>query len=271
MRIKGLLLASIGTAIIAGFDGMGWKKDDDGHIVVDDKGNPVLAIDGGEMSVESGTVARLTNESKRHRERAEAAETKLTKFDGLDPDKAREALDMVGKIDDKKLIDAGKVDEVRNEMRTQYEKQIADAQAERDAATQRADNMLVSQAFRDSKFVNEQLILPADIAQKTFGDHFKVEDGKVVPQDSSGNPIYSKKRAGEVADADEAMEIIVGAYAHRDMILKAPDTNGTGGQGGGGGRGNGRVMKRSEFDTLSPAQQAEAAASMGKGEIQIVD
>ena len=107
--------------------------------------------------------------------------------------------------------------------------------------------------------------------QATFAKNFKVENGKVVPYDQTGNKVYSKKNMGEVAGVDEALEIMVDAYPYKDSILKADDQSGSGNEGGGGGRGSGRTIKLADFNKLSPAQQSETAALAGKGEVNIVD
>ena len=58
----------------------GWKVDDDGKLVVDDKGNPIyIGSDGKEQSVLGDTISRLNGEAKSHREAKEAA-VRLKKF-----------------------------------------------------------------------------------------------------------------------------------------------------------------------------------------------
>ena len=131
--------------------------------------------------------------------------------------------------------------------------------------------MTLQTAFGSSAFVKERIGVPAEMFQATFAKNFKVENGKVIPYDTTGNKVYSKKRMGEVADVDEALEIMVDAYPYKDSILKADDQSGSGNDGNGGGRGNGRTIKRADFDKMAPSQQAETAALMGKGEVTVVD
>jgi len=78
----------------------------------------------------------------------------------------------------------------------------------------------------------------------------------------------SKKNAGEFADPNEALELLVEMHPQKDTILKASGAGGSGNNGGGGARGAGRTMKRDDFLALSPADQSTIAT---KGETQIVD
>jgi hypothetical protein len=250
----------------------GWKMDGD-KLALDASGNPIfIKADGTETSVAGDTISRLNGEAKTHRERAEKAEADLKKFEGItDPAAAVKALETVSKLDAKKLIDAGEVDKLKGEISKTYEAQIADKDKALAAATERADNLVRTTAFATSDFIRERVAVPPEMFQATFQDRFKVEDGKLVPYGADGNKIYSKKRMGEVADVDEAFEILLETYPHKDTVLKAPSAGGSGSGGGGGSRGGGRTISRADFQKLPPADQAAAAASAGKGEMTIID
>lgn len=77
--------------------------------------------------------------------------------------------------------------------------------------------------------------------QATFGNNFKIEDGKVVAYGIDGQKIYSRTKHGEVADFDEALETLVGGYQHKDSILKGNQSTG----GGYGGQGGGEITTMS--------------------------
>lgn len=249
----------------------GWKKDADGNLILDN-GNPVyVTADGREMVTESGTIARLNGEAKTQRERAEAAEKAFEPFKGLDADKARKAVETVSKIDAKTLIDAGEVDRVRDEIGKTYTAQISERDNKIAELTGTVDTMNIDKAFSSSKFVADRVAVPLDMFQDRFAKNFKREEGKLVPYDATGSKIFSAKRAGEIADFDEAVEILVNAYPYKDSILKAPDAGGSGNNGNGGGRGNGRFISRGDFEKLTPAEQAATAAKAGTGEISITD
>lgn len=267
--MKRNVYALLASTALLGFDNTGWKKDADGNFVVDADGNPMW----GEMSVKGDTISRLNGEAANHRKRAETAEAKLAEYSGIDdPEAARQAIQIAKDIKQGDLINKGKLDEVKAEITKQYEGQITEARRTAEEATQRANNVLLDSAFTGSEFARNRLTEAGlDLARAAFGKQFKVEDGKIVAYDASGNQIYSEKAVGEPASFDEAFEKIISTYKHKDQILKAPDAGGTGGGGGGGARGRGRVVTRSDFDAMNPNDQAATAAAVGKGEAQIVD
>jgi hypothetical protein len=265
-------LYSICLATLSAFDsGTGWKLDADGHVVLKD-GNPVyLNASGQEMVLAADTIARTNAEAKEHRIAKEAALEKLKAYEGIDPAKARDALEKIGKIDQKQLIDAGKVDDVKNQITQQFTAQLAERDAANTALQNKLDNMLISNVFSNSNFVREGIAVPSEMFEATFRQNFKVEDGKVVAYDKAGNKISSKERIGEDATAEEAFRILVDQSPYKERILKADMGSGSGNNGGGGNRGTGRIIKRAEYDKLQPHQQAEVSAKVGKGEMQLTD
>lgn len=249
----------------------GWKKDDNGNIVLKD-GNPVyVTTSGQEQTVDGTTISAKNAEAKQHRERAEAAEAKLKTFEGIDADIARKAIETVQKIDAKTLIDAGKVDEVKKQITEQFTAQLNEKDSALKSALSKIDDMQISGIFKDSDFLRDGIAVPRDFVESAYRSNFKIENGKVVAYDKAGNQIMSKERLGELATPDEALRLLVESRADKDLIIKADVGNGSGNGGGGGVRGKGNIIKRAEFDKLPPAQQAEAAAKQASGEIKIVD
>lgn len=250
--------------------GAGWKMDGD-HIVLKD-GNPVyLDNSGREMVVENTTIKRLNDEARDKRTALEAAEKKLKDFDGIDPVKAKEALEAVKNIDLKKLVDSGKVDEVRNQITQEFTAKMKEKDDALASANDKINNMLVSNIFNSSEFVRDGIAVPRDMFEASFRQNFKVEDGKVVAYDKAGNRLMSKQRVGEYADAEEALQLLVEAHPQKDVIMKANTGSGSGNDGGGGNRGTGRAIKRADFEKLPPAKQAETALKVRAGEMQLTD
>lgn len=216
----------------------------------------------------AGTVATIHSrnaEAKTNRERAEAAEGKLKAFDGIeDAAAARKALETISKLDQKKLIDAGQVDAA-------VVATLKPVQEKLDAATKQATTLeqqlhgeIVGGSFARSKFIAEKLAIPADIVQAAFGSRFQVADGKLAATDANGNPIYSRKNGGTVADFDEALEILVDTYPHKDTILKADNKSGSGAPGnGGGGQGGKQSINRTAFEALEPSGRSEFISKGG--------
>lgn len=217
--------------------------DADGHVVVRN-GKPVyVGDDAKEVEFDAAgtvqTISRLNAEAKSHRERAEAAEAKYKPFEGIeDAGAARKALETVKNLDQKKLIDAGEVETVKAEITKALQAQI-------DAATTRAttlEQQLYSEkiggAFARSPLIvgdKAKLAIPADLVQARFGSAFKIEDGKAVAYDPQGNKIYSRARPGELADFDEALDVLVDMYPHKDSILRSSGASGGGASSGGSG------------------------------------
>lgn len=272
-KLRGIYAYAFPFFVSARDNKNGWKTDDAGNIIAKD-GNPVwVDSNGAEMTLERDTVSRLNAEAKAHREAKEAAETRLKAFEGLDASKAREALETVKNIDLKKMIDSGKLEEVRKELTTQFQTQIAEKdKAYADLRTE-YDNTRISNIFAGSEFIRNRVAVPADMFEATFKGNFKIEDGKIVVKDKAGNQLMSKKKIGEYADPDEALELLIEQHPQKDVILKANGQSGSGnrGNGGNGGGGNGKTMKRSEYDGLSDHDRAGYAASLAKRELTIVD
>jgi hypothetical protein len=258
------------------------KMDEAGHVVVLD-GKPVyVADDGKEVAFDApgtvATISRLNGEAKAHRELKEAAEAKVKAFEGIeDAEAAKKALETVKNIKDGELIAAGKVEEIKAAAARAAEERVAaqskthaeelsKLRGEHEKLTAEYHGEKVRAAFVGSKFVSEKTILPGPAAQKVFGEHFKVEEGKLIAYDSAGNKIFSRARPGDVADFDEAIETLVEAYPYKDNLLKG-NNNGGGGSRGGGGGGS-KTISRAEFAKMDPAAQMQA---MTKDGMTVVD
>lgn len=271
--MKKLVTLCSAYALLAAFDNgtPGWKLDADGKIEMKD-GNPIFVNSAGqEQTVGGDTISTLRQEAMTHRQAKEAAETKLAAFKDIDPVKAKEALEAVKKIDLNKLVESGKLDEVRNELTKQFNTQLGEKDTALNDLQGRMNNMLVSDVFKSSSIVREGIAVPPDMFEATFRNNFKVEEGKIVAYGKDGNRLLSKARAGEYADPEEALQLLVEAHPQKDQIMKATVGNGSGNQGGGGGRGVGRTMKRSDFEKQTPMQQAEISSKVRSGEMQLTD
>jgi hypothetical protein len=218
------------------------------------------------------TIARLNGEAKGHRERAEIAEKSVKAFEGIaDPAAAKNALDIVSKLDQKKLVDAGEIDTVRNEISKAFQAQLDEVTTKATGYEKQLYEERIGGAFSRSKFIGEKLAIPADMVQSRFGTNFKIEDGKTVAYDQHGNKIFSRSRPGEVADFDEAIETLVEQYPYRDNILKAGGGSGGGSQPSNSSGGGGKSYSREQFAAMSPAQQADIGKQVSTGAVAITD
>jgi hypothetical protein len=239
-------------------------------VVVGDKtyaeisdGKPVFVHDDGKEIAFDGPAAMdriksLNGEAKSHREAKEAAETKLKVFEGLDDvEAARKALQTVANLKDKQLVEAGEVEKIKAGAIAAVEEKFKGVVNERDALKGERDKikndldgLVRSNAFQGSKFVADKVAVPVHMLEKTFGDRFKVEDGKLVPYDAKGEKLFSRVKPGELAGFDEALEITIAADPFKDNILKG--TNGGGGARSGGGGGL-------DMTGMSPVERMNAA------------
>lgn len=247
------------------------KLDDQGHAVLQD-GFPVYVhADGKEVPFDAAstvnTITRLNAEAKSHREGKEAAETALKAFEGIaDPSAAKNALETVSKLDQKKLVDAGEIDKVRDEIGKAYQAKLDASETKAQTFEKQLYEEKIGGAFSRSKYIADKLAIPADLVQSKFGAAFKVEDGKTIAYDQHGQKIYSRTRPGEIADFDEAVETLVEQYPNRDHILKGSGASGSGASNNGGNGGNGKKsISRAQFDALDP--HGRHAHMTGGGEV----
>lgn len=219
------------------------KLDENGNTVLQD-GKPVYVHDDGkEVAFDApGTVAtitRLNSEARGHRERAENAEKTVKAFEGIDdPAAAKKALATVANLDAKTLVDAGEIEKVKSEISKAFQLQLDDMTGKANGFEQQLYAEKIGGSFARSQFIAEKMAVPADMVQATFGNNFKIEEGKVVAYDAQGQKIFSRSRPGELADFNESLETLVSQYPHRDHILKSSGANGGGAQNGGGNNQN---------------------------------
>lgn len=240
------------------------KLDENGNVVVED-GKPVYVHDDGkEVAFDAvytlGTITRLNKEAQTNREEAKQFKEKLALFGDLDPTSAKDALNKLKNLDDKKLVDAGEIEKLKAELsqsyKDSYEPQLAQLKAELEQSKSALQNELIGGSFGRSKYISEKTILPADVAEARFGRHFKIEDGKAVAYDSNNQKIYSRSNPSELASFDEAMEVIVSGYSGKDSIMKGNQSQGGGYSGGQQNKAGQKSMPREQFEKLTPAEKS---------------
>jgi len=229
------------------------KTDDKGNAVLEN-GHPIyIHDDGKETAIDVADMAArftvLQADSKKAFTARDEARRALAAFDGIDADKARDALDKISKIDLKKLADAGQVDAAIAAALKPVQEKLKGETDRADALTRQLHTEIVGGAFARSKFIADRLAVPADMVQAVFGQSFSVKDGKLAAHDREGNAIYSRSKPGSPADFDEALEILVAAYPHKETILKADQKSGSGAPAGGTGSGAGKGGTTAEIAT----------------------
>lgn len=254
---------------------MPFKFNADGTIATTGEGDKKLPVfvhaDGREAPFDAdGTVAtigRLNSEARGHREAKEAAEAKLKTFDGIeDGAAALAALTTVKNLGAGELKTAAQVQEIKDAAAKSATEAVAAATRQAAEALKLAtdqntkltgdlNNHIIGGSFAGSKFIAEKLAIPADIAQKVFGDRFKVDGGKLVPMNPDGTPIFSATDHGNHAGFEEALQVMVGSYANKDMILKGSGASG-GGAGASKGAAGAKTVPREQFDSMDQSARA---------------
>lgn len=248
-------------------EGETYAKVQDGKPVYMD-GEKELPMDVPAMS---DKIKTLGSEAKGHREAKDKAEKALKAFEGIeDPEAALKAMDTVKNLDDKKLVDAGEVEKVKAEAIKAVEEKYKPTLEKAETLEAQLRQEKIGGSFARSQFITDKLAVPVPMVEKTFGDHFTIEEGKVIAKDANGNQIYSKANPGEHASFDEAMEILVEQSPYKDNILKGRNQNGSGAPGGGGGT-NGKTISRAEFDKINTSDPARAQKMVTDEGIQVTD
>ncbi len=186
----------------------------------------------------------------------------LARYKDIDPDAARSALDLARKQQEKKLLDAGKVDELVAErvgsMKSEFQKQIDALAKERDGAKKHLESLVLDGGLRDA--AAKAGVRPTAIDDVLLRGRavFQMVDGKAVPMDGD-KPVYGK--SGDPMDISEW----VGGLADRAPHLFEPSSGGGSRQGSGAPSvGAGRV---SRDDTSAFLANIEAIA---KGKTKVV-
>jgi hypothetical protein len=251
------------------------KLDDNGAAVLQD-GKPVYVHDDGkEVTVDAKEIyakmAELREESQTKRLAFQQVTDKLKAFEGVDIEKAKAALETVSKLDQSKLIDIGKVEEVQKqyvdqiaELKDGYEVKLTEKDGVIGKKTADFANLLIRQAFSSSpmlKKLNETI--PPDMLFNTFGKNFQVEEiegNPVVIGYHNGVKIPSRENPAGLPGFEEALEFVIDKYPGKNTIF-----GGTGSGSGGKGNqdGSGIKMTPEQISKLSVTEY-ETAKKEGK-------
>jgi len=227
------------------------KLDDNGNVVLQD-GKPVYVYeDGKEIAFDApaamAKISELNEEGKKRRLKIKEYEEKLKTFDGIDDvEAAKKALETVKNLDEKKLIDAGKVEELKKQYAEQveekekalkkaFEDEIESLKGQLKEKDTSIFQMMVSEKFQTSPWFsgeNKKTTLFPELAASYFGKNFKVENqnGKlrVIGYDDNGEMILSREKIGEPADFDEAIGTLIEKHPKKHEILKGQPGGGPG-------------------------------------------
>lgn len=229
------------------------------------------AVVEGDLPYAVGKVKELSQERETLKGQLATATAALEPWKGQDPSKVKAALELAANIDAKKLIDAGEVEKVKEQVAAGYKTQIETLTTEQktalDAANARLAKHMRLSALGAAEY-RKQLqegLRPVDIMDRVFGDYFVPEGDRLVAV-VNGQRLMSRKRPGDPADVEEALEMIVSNRADKESLL-AP----VGADGGGSRRtepasstNGSKTMTRAQFGALSSEKKAEFGHTGGQ-------
>lgn len=233
--------------------------DDKKAVSINEAGFPVVINDDGE---EIGLDAIhlynqrpvLENQVKQFKELTEKQKNILQHFKDVDekdlPEyakKARAAIETVSNLSSGDLVKAKDVEAIKKQAQENmlskieetekvYKEQIADLELKRQTDNEVIYDLLVKDKFVSSEFVKEKLNMSVLGAQRYFKNNFEVEEttdekGKVkkivVGYFDDGTKIYSKARAGELAEFEEALSLLVEKSVEKNTLLKGKNQSGS--------------------------------------------
>lgn len=116
-------------------------------------------------------------------------------YEGIDPEEARKALEEQRKIKEKKLIDAGKIDEIISQrterLKAEYQKQLQDLSAKYESTHSKLSGLLVDNAIRNAAIsagVHEDAL---DDVERAGREVFRLVGDEALPMDGD-RVIYGK-------------------------------------------------------------------------------
>ncbi len=262
----------------------------DGHPLYDDvdsAGNPVeVAFD---VPYAKGHNKTLAEEIKSLKTQLGAKDDALKVWSDptgtpLDRAGVQKALDLAARLNEKELMEAGKVQEMKDgwlkDAQTREEQLHKQYKGELAAKETTIQDLALGHAFRGSAFVGGtkpgDLALPPTVAHATFGRHFRVEEGQHVraylDPGKWEQPIYSRERVMQPATFDEALKELVAIHPEKDRLTVGVGATGSGqNNGGGAGGAAGFVLSKEAARNPAAYRAAKEQAAKTGQPLQIAD
>ena len=164
---------------------------------------------------------------------AEKAKSEIaSKYDGIDPEKAKEAMEAMAKAEKGALERKGEYDKALKMQEESFTDLIAKKDKVIDALEQKMSTLeskmktvSVERSFSNSSFINEDVALSPNRMMQLWGDHFEVtEDGSMRAYNepvSSRTKILLLNDHGKPASFDEALEKIISSQPDSSLFLKS--------------------------------------------------
>lgn len=196
-------------------------------------------------------------------EEAQALRAQVEKYKDIDPERAREAMQKMQQIEEKKLIDAGNLDEVVNQrleqrveaMRADYDGKLNATTAALEKAKQASDNyksrlseVVIDNSLQQaiSKVAAPRPGAIRDILSRGRDSWRLDDDGKPIPYDSAGDVLYGKDGKQPLT-----MEEWAQGLAREAAYLFEPNAGGGAPGNSGTGDGDTMVVDSTDQDTIN--------------------
>ena len=177
-------------------------------------------------------------------------------FDGIDPAEARKLMERSQKERDKKLIDAGKVDELVAErvaaMRGEHDKVVAGLNGTTNKLTKQLEGLLIDSALRDAAAKSGVKASAVEDVLLRGRQVFRLHDGNAVAMDGERSVFGTD---GEPL----TMAAWVGGLAERASHLFEPSQGGGASKANPGAPAGKKSMTRAQFEALPAYEKATAA------------
>lgn len=180
-------------------------------------------------------AAKLLREVMKLKERAKEAEAAKKaledKYGSIDLEAAKEALKRAEEAEEKELERKGEYERLLEKQRLKAEalveaerERVKSLQSELEKAAQAVNELSLSNAFANSKFIQEKLALTPNKTKALYASHFEIEEGRLVAYDkpkgaADRTPLIDGK--GTSMSFDEAMEEIINGDPDKEYLLKA--------------------------------------------------
>lgn len=202
-----------------------------------------LAAEGGRKPTDE--EAKLIKENMKKKDALDkagkellAAQEALKKFEGIDPEAVRKLLGEQKTAEEAQLAAKGDWERLKTRMAEEHGKEITVLKTQLEAIqgelgkTKGTINELsIGTQFSQSKFISEELTLTPTKARVIYGDHFDLEDGKVVGYDKprgATNRTALVDQYGSSVPFEDALKKIVEADPEKDYLLKSKVKAGAG-------------------------------------------
>jgi len=183
--------------------------------------------------------AKLLKESMKRKARIKELEqelsdfkSKLTQFDGIDPESIKQLLKEREDTEKTKLEQQGNWNALKDKMakehqaeKEQLRQQLEQMQQQFQGSQQVIEKLTLTSQFDSSKFITEELVLTPRKAKAVYGTCFDIDEtGTVVGYDKprgESNRTMLVDGSGDPLPFDEAMKRLIEADPDRDELLKA--------------------------------------------------